>query len=83
MLDKIEIYWLLKKSSENMAKFRYFGTTVTDQNSTHEGIKSRLNSGNVCYDFVQSLLSSRLLSKNLKIKLHKISGKYIKPKFYL
>jgi hypothetical protein len=34
----------------------------------HE-IKSRLISGNPCYYSVQNLLSSRLISKNLKIKL--------------
>jgi hypothetical protein len=34
-------------------------------------IKRRLNYGNVCYHSVQSLLSSRLLSKNLKIRIYK------------
>jgi hypothetical protein len=34
-------------------------------------IKSRLNSGNACYYSVQNLLSSRLISKNLKIKIYK------------
>jgi hypothetical protein len=29
------------------------------------------NSGNACYHSVQSLLSSRLLSKNLKIRTYK------------
>jgi hypothetical protein len=36
-----------------------------------EEIKSRLNSGNACYHSVQSLLSSRLLSRNLKAKIYK------------
>jgi hypothetical protein len=35
-----------------------------------EEIKRRLNSGNVCYS-VQSLLFSRLLPKNLKIRIYK------------
>jgi hypothetical protein len=35
-----------------------------------EDIKSRLNSGNACYHSVQSLLSSRLLSKKIKVKRH-------------
>jgi hypothetical protein len=30
-----------------------------------------LNSGNACYHSVQNLLSSRLLSKNLKIRIYK------------
>jgi hypothetical protein len=38
----------------------------------HEEIKGRLNSGNACYHSVHSLLSSRLLSRNLKVKIHKI-----------
>ena len=42
-----------------------------NQNSIPEEIKSRLRSGNACYHSVQNLLSSRLLSKNLKINVHK------------
>ena len=34
-------------------------------------IKCRLTAGNSCYCSVQTLLSSRLLSKNLKIKIYK------------
>ena len=36
-----------------------------------EDIKCRLKAGNSCYYSVQTLLSSRLLSKNLKIKIYK------------
>jgi hypothetical protein len=36
-----------------------------------EEIKGRLNSGNTCYHLVQSLLSSPLLSRNVKIKIYK------------
>jgi hypothetical protein len=50
---------------------KYLGTTLTDQNRIHEEIKSTLNSGNACYHSVQSLLSSRLLSRNVKVKIHK------------
>ena len=38
-----------------------------NQNSIPEEIKSTLRSGNACYHSVQNLLSSRLLSKSLKI----------------
>jgi hypothetical protein len=37
----------------------------------HEEIKSRLNLENACYHLVQSLLSSHLLSRNLKVKIYK------------
>jgi hypothetical protein len=37
----------------------------------HEETKSRLNSGNACYHLVQSLLSSYLLSRNLRVKIYK------------
>jgi hypothetical protein len=36
----------------------------------HKEIKSRLNSGNDCYHLVQNLLSSRLLSTNIKVKIY-------------
>ena len=42
-----------------------------DSNSVQEEIKSRLKSGNACCHSVQNLLSSSLLSKNLKIKVYK------------
>ena len=35
-----------------------------------EEIKSKLKSGNACYHSVLNLLSSGLLSKNLKIKIY-------------
>ena len=54
-----------------MEDFRYLGTTLTNQNSIQEEIKSRLESGNACYNVVQNLLSSTLLSKNLKIKIYR------------
>jgi hypothetical protein len=41
------------------------------QNCIHEEIRSRVNSGNACYHAVQNLLSSHLLSRNVKIKINK------------
>ena len=58
-------------SFEMVEEFKCLGTTLTNQNSVHEEIKSRLKSGNTCYHSVQDLLSSSLLSKNLKIKVYR------------
>jgi hypothetical protein len=52
---------------ENMSQFKYLGMTVINLNLIQEGVKRRLNSVNS----VQNLLSSCLLSKNLKIRIHK------------
>jgi hypothetical protein len=61
---------VIVESFENVSQFKYFGTTVTNRNLIQEEIKRRLNSA--CYHVVQSLLSSRLLSKNLKIRIYKM-----------
>ncbi|KAJ4428274.1 hypothetical protein ANN_24291 [Periplaneta americana] len=47
------------------------GATVTNINDTREEIKRRINMGNVCYYSVEKLLSSSLLSKNLKVRIYK------------
>ena len=62
---------IVNKSLEMVEEFKYLVTTVTNQNSIQEGIKSRMKSGNSLYHSVQNLLSSRLLSKNLKIKMYR------------
>jgi hypothetical protein len=54
-----------------MEQFIYLGTTVTNRNSIHEEIKSRMKSGNACYHSVHNVLSSSLLSKNIKIRVYR------------
>jgi hypothetical protein len=58
---------IANRSFENVAQFKYFGTTITVQNLIQKEIKRRLNLDNACYHSVQNLLSSCRLSKNVKI----------------
>ena len=67
------MYWTVHNSTfERVEEFKYLGTNLTNPNSIAEEIKSRLRSGNAFYHSVQNLLSSRLLPKNLKIKIYRI-----------
>jgi len=59
------------KCFERVEQFKYLGKTVMNQNSTEEEIKCSLKSGNACCYSVQNLLSSSLLSKNIKIKIYR------------
>jgi hypothetical protein len=59
------------KSFERVEQFKCLATTVTNQNSIQEEIKSRLKSRNACYHSVQDLVSYSLLSKDTKIKIYR------------
>jgi hypothetical protein len=54
-------------SSENVAKYKYLGMTLTNQNDNHDKIKNRLNSGDACQHSVQNHSSSCLISKKTKV----------------
>jgi len=58
-------------SFERAEVFKYLGTNSTNQNSIQKEIKGTLKSGNACYLSVQSLLSSSLLYKRIKIKMYR------------
>jgi hypothetical protein len=47
---------IINRSFANAVKFKHLATTIIYQNLTREEIKSRFNSGIVCYHSVQSLL---------------------------
>jgi hypothetical protein len=59
-------------SFDRVEKFTYLGTNLRNQNSIQEEIKSRLKSGNAGCHLVQNILSSSLLSKDIKIKIYRI-----------
>ena len=56
---------------EKVKTYNYLGSLLTNKNSIHEEIKCRLKTGNSCHYLVQTVSSSWLLSKNLKIKIYK------------
>jgi len=57
-------------SLERVEDVKYLGTTPTNSNFIQEEIKCRMKTVNACYHPVQDLLSSSLLSKNIKIKIY-------------
>jgi len=56
------------QSFERVEQFKYLGTTLINQNSMQEEIKSRFKSEIAGYHSVQNILSS-LLSKNMKERI--------------
>ena len=58
-------------SFENVEKFRYLGETLTNINNIRVEMKRRINMGNTCYFSLEKILSSRLLSKKLKVNTYK------------
>jgi len=52
-------------------QFRYFGTSVANQNSINEELRNRFKTRNACYRSVQNLLPSSFVSKYIKIKIYR------------
>jgi hypothetical protein len=65
--EQIHLIQIDNSYSERVEEFRYLGTIIINQNRVQEEYKSRLKSGNACYHLVQNVLSSSLLSQNIKI----------------
>jgi hypothetical protein len=55
-------------SFERMEQFKYLETTLTNQTSIQEEIKSRLKSGSVCYNSAQKCCLSVCYPKTLKLR---------------
>ena len=51
---------------ERVEEFKYLGTSLTNQNSIAEEIKSRLRSGNACYHSVQNVSSAGFAIQKFK-----------------
>jgi hypothetical protein len=56
---------------EGVAKFIYFGTLISNDNSIEKEIQKHILAGNRTYFATISLFRSRLLSRATKILLHK------------
>jgi hypothetical protein len=61
--DAGQNYYKANKDFEYVAEFECMEATVTNHSLIYEEIKSRLNSSKACHRSVQTLFSSRLLSK--------------------
>ena len=61
---------ICSNSYEKVKNFKCLGSLLANQNYIQEEIKCKLKAGNSCYS-VKTHLSSRILSRNLEIKVYK------------
>jgi hypothetical protein len=70
-IKKSNSKYTLLSSTECTAKSQLFWNGYKNQNLIQERNKRGFYSDNACYCSVQNLLSSRLLSENIKIRIYK------------
>jgi len=71
MQDEVTVLRRIITFIERVEHFEYLRANLKNQNSLYEETESRSKSVNACYHSVQSLLSSSVLSKNIKFKIHR------------
>jgi hypothetical protein len=63
----------MKIDISSFERVQIFGT-LSNRNSIHGEITSRLKSGNACHQLVQNPLASSLLPKHIEITIHRTTN---------
>ena len=61
-----------ERDFEKVSEFKYLEALITENNKVGKEVKHRRNLGNACCYSVQGLLSSRILSRNFKLKMYSL-----------
>ena len=69
MLNRNDHLTTDERDVEKVSEFKYLGALITKHNEVVKEAKHRLNLGNACFYSVQELLSSRILSSNVKLRI--------------
>ena len=68
---KVEGIDITQTHLEQVKSFKYLGSAVNGNNSIEEEIKRRISLGNKAFCANQDLLTSKLLTKNFKLRMYK------------